>query len=146
MAPKQRQKIEIEKTHRDPLLSFNQAVTVDCSDFLGTALEFGMKSRVRGEHKPYPRLAGFSLANAAKLLKIQGVFSVTPLAGRDTRLYIQLVLMCADLSFIAEIPAHCISEIISVRVLVCCFMLTSSLNRVLAASLPWECIVNSSPQ
>ena len=38
MAPKQRQKIEIEKTHRDPLLSFNQAVTVDCSDFLGTAL------------------------------------------------------------------------------------------------------------
>jgi hypothetical protein len=38
MAPKERQKIEIEKTHRDPLLSFNQAVTVDCSDFLGTAL------------------------------------------------------------------------------------------------------------
>jgi hypothetical protein len=38
MAPKQRQKIEIEKTHRDPLLSFNQAVTVDCYDFLGTAL------------------------------------------------------------------------------------------------------------
>jgi len=38
MAPKQRQKIEIEKTHRDPLLSFNQAVTVDWSDFLGTAL------------------------------------------------------------------------------------------------------------
>jgi hypothetical protein len=38
MAPKERQKIEIEKCHRDPLLSFNQAVTVDCSDFLGTAL------------------------------------------------------------------------------------------------------------
>src|SRR5437660_6775627 len=38
MAPKEKQKIEIEKTHRDPLLSFNQAVTVDCSDFLGTAL------------------------------------------------------------------------------------------------------------
>ena len=38
MAPKQRQKIEIETTHRDPLLSFNQAVTVGCSDFLGTAL------------------------------------------------------------------------------------------------------------
>jgi hypothetical protein len=38
MVPKQRQEIEIEKTHRDPLLSFNQAVTVDCSDFLGTAL------------------------------------------------------------------------------------------------------------
>ena len=40
MAPKQRQKIEIEKTHRDPLLSFNQAVTVDCSDFLLTALNY----------------------------------------------------------------------------------------------------------
>jgi len=38
MAPKEKQKIEIEKTHRDPLLSFNQGVTVDCSDFLGTAL------------------------------------------------------------------------------------------------------------
>jgi len=38
MAPKQRQKIEIDKTYRDPLPSFNQAVTVDCSDFLGTAL------------------------------------------------------------------------------------------------------------
>src|SRR6266480_4568768 len=38
MAPKEKQTIEIEKTDRDPLLSFNQAVTVDCSDFLGTAL------------------------------------------------------------------------------------------------------------
>ena len=38
MAPKEKQKIEIEKTHRDPFLSLNQAVTVDCSDFLGTAL------------------------------------------------------------------------------------------------------------
>src|SRR5467141_833621 len=38
MAPKEKQQIEIEKTHRDPLLSFNQEVTVDCSDFLGTAL------------------------------------------------------------------------------------------------------------
>ena len=38
MAPKEKQTIEIEKTHRDPLLSFNQAVTVGCSDFLGTAL------------------------------------------------------------------------------------------------------------
>jgi hypothetical protein len=38
MAPKEKQKIEIEKTHRDPLPSFNQAVTVDCLDFLGTAL------------------------------------------------------------------------------------------------------------
>jgi len=41
MAPKEKQKIEIEKTHGDPLLSFNQAVTVDCSDFLGTALMLG---------------------------------------------------------------------------------------------------------
>jgi hypothetical protein len=42
MAPKEKQKIEIEKTHRDPLLSFNQAVTVDCSDFLGTALKMDL--------------------------------------------------------------------------------------------------------
>jgi len=38
MAPKDKQKIAIEKTHRDPLLSFNQPVTAG-SDFLGTALE-----------------------------------------------------------------------------------------------------------
>jgi len=43
MAPKEKQKIEIEKSHRDPLLSFNQAVTVDCSDFLGTALVTGKR-------------------------------------------------------------------------------------------------------
>jgi len=43
MAPKEKQKIEIEKTHREPLLSFNQAVTLDCSDFLGTAL-IGIKA------------------------------------------------------------------------------------------------------
>jgi hypothetical protein len=46
MAPKERQKIEIEKTHRDPLLSFNQPVTVDCSDFLGTALKGNQESAV----------------------------------------------------------------------------------------------------
>jgi hypothetical protein len=44
MAPKEKQKIEIEKTHGDPLLSFNQAVTVDCSDFLGTALNYHLKA------------------------------------------------------------------------------------------------------
>jgi hypothetical protein len=38
MAPKVKQKIEIEKSHKDPLLSFHQAVTMVCSDFLGTAL------------------------------------------------------------------------------------------------------------
>jgi hypothetical protein len=38
MAPKETQKIEIEKTHRDSLLPFNQAVTVDGASFLGTAL------------------------------------------------------------------------------------------------------------
>jgi hypothetical protein len=47
MAPKEKQKIEIEKTHRDPLLSFNQAVTVDCSDFLGTALTRKRKAAAR---------------------------------------------------------------------------------------------------
>jgi len=44
MAPKEKQKIEIEKTHGDPLLSFNQAVTVDCPDFLGTALAWKLTS------------------------------------------------------------------------------------------------------
>src|SRR5438046_9824023 len=43
MAPKEKQTIEIEKTDRDPLPSFNQAVTVDCSDFLGTALALPKK-------------------------------------------------------------------------------------------------------
>ena len=57
MAPKQRQKIEIEKTHRDPLLSFNQAVTVDCSDFLGTALisdisDAGIRTKRHSPGKP----------------------------------------------------------------------------------------------
>src|SRR5882724_8860412 len=47
MAPKEKHKIEIEKTHRDPLLSFHQAVTVDCSDFLGTALIRSKESLVR---------------------------------------------------------------------------------------------------
>ena len=48
MAPKEKQKIEIEKTHGDPLLSFNQAVTADCSDFLGTALHVDDKSGAGG--------------------------------------------------------------------------------------------------
>jgi DNA-binding NarL/FixJ family response regulator len=48
MAPKQRQKIEIEKTHRDPLLSFNQPVTADCSDFLGTALILDVMMPIKG--------------------------------------------------------------------------------------------------
>ncbi len=56
MAPKQRQKIEIEKTHRDPLLSFNQAVTVDCSDFLGTALVFRPQSIEHPEDESFPGL------------------------------------------------------------------------------------------
>jgi hypothetical protein len=38
MAPKEKRKIEIEKTHGDLLLSFNQAVTLGCWDFFGTAL------------------------------------------------------------------------------------------------------------
>jgi hypothetical protein len=38
MAPKEEQRIEIEKTHRDLLVSSNQAVRPNCSDFLGTAL------------------------------------------------------------------------------------------------------------
>src|SRR6202521_6125872 len=38
MGPNEKQKIEIEKLHRDPLPHLNQAVTADYSDFLGTAL------------------------------------------------------------------------------------------------------------
>jgi len=38
MGPNEKQKIEIEKLHRDPLPQLNQAVTANCSDFLGTAL------------------------------------------------------------------------------------------------------------
>ena len=38
MGPKEKQKIEIEKLHWDPLPPLNQAVTADYSDFLGTAL------------------------------------------------------------------------------------------------------------
>jgi len=35
---KRSKKLKSKKLTRDPLLLFNQAVTVDCSDFLGTAL------------------------------------------------------------------------------------------------------------
>jgi hypothetical protein len=56
MAPKEKQKIEIEKSHRDPLLSFNQAVTVDCSDFLGTALFLKLKDRSAGPFKSFGTL------------------------------------------------------------------------------------------
>ena len=38
MGPNEKQKIEIEKLHRDPLPPLNQAVTADYLDFLGTAL------------------------------------------------------------------------------------------------------------
>jgi hypothetical protein len=38
MGPNEKQKIEIEKLHRDPLPALNQAVKADYSDFLGTAL------------------------------------------------------------------------------------------------------------
>jgi hypothetical protein len=38
MRPTEKQKIEIEKLHRDPLPPLNQAVKADYSDFLGTAL------------------------------------------------------------------------------------------------------------
>jgi hypothetical protein len=38
MRPKRKQEIEIEKTHRNPLTSFHQALTQNWLDFLGTAL------------------------------------------------------------------------------------------------------------
>lgn len=43
MGPKEKQKIEIEKLHRDHLPPLNQPVTADFSDFLGTALIPNMK-------------------------------------------------------------------------------------------------------
>jgi len=54
MTPKEKQKIEIEKSHSDPLLSFNQAVTLACSDFLGTALIEKLKLQLPSQ--PPPRL------------------------------------------------------------------------------------------
>jgi hypothetical protein len=44
MGPNEKQKIEIEKLHRDPLPQLNQAVTADYSDFLGTALVVTIES------------------------------------------------------------------------------------------------------
>jgi hypothetical protein len=38
MGPNEKQKIEIDKLHWDPLPPLNQAVTADYIDFLGTAL------------------------------------------------------------------------------------------------------------
>ena len=38
MMPKEKQEIEIDKTHPNPLLSLHQVVTTNCSDFLGTVL------------------------------------------------------------------------------------------------------------
>jgi hypothetical protein len=44
MLPKERQEIEIEKPHPDPLLSLHQSVTACCSHFLGTALSLNIKA------------------------------------------------------------------------------------------------------
>src|SRR5204862_6479386 len=60
MAPKEKQTIEIEKTDRDPLLSFNQAVTVDCSDFLGTALMPIQQTPARSVPRPRSRATSSS--------------------------------------------------------------------------------------
>jgi hypothetical protein len=50
MGPNEKQKIEIEKLHRDPLPQLNQAVTADYSDFLGTAL---IQTPFAGSGMPY---------------------------------------------------------------------------------------------
>jgi hypothetical protein len=47
MLPKERQEIEIEKPHPDPLLSLHQPVTACCSHFLGTALDLMNKNRMQ---------------------------------------------------------------------------------------------------
>jgi hypothetical protein len=44
MGPNEKQKIEIEKLHRDPLPPLNQAGKADYSDFLGTALSSNTSS------------------------------------------------------------------------------------------------------
>ena len=54
MGPNEKQKIEIEKLHRDPLPPLNQAVKADYSDFLGTALDCYL--RRLGCIKPHPRI------------------------------------------------------------------------------------------
>src|SRR5271166_3961441 len=68
MAPKEKQKIEIEKSHRDPLLSFNQAVTVDCSDFLGTALKVTLLA---------------TSSNIGSFIALLGEFAQTPLRASN---------------------------------------------------------------
>ena len=54
MGPNGKQKIEIEKLHRGPLPPLNQAVAVNHSDFLGTALNLDNKFRylLRAERQP----------------------------------------------------------------------------------------------
>jgi hypothetical protein len=47
MRPKRKQEIEIEKTHRNPLTSFHQALTQNWLDFLGTALISGLNFPTR---------------------------------------------------------------------------------------------------
>src|SRR5213078_4277994 len=90
MAPKEKQTIEIEKTDRDPLLSFNQAVTVDCSDFLGTALFLNEKAEhfcsVFGVSKSCPgsEVAGGHAALLQVLLVV--LFgAIEGACGRDLR-------------------------------------------------------------
>src|SRR5947208_5942496 len=86
MAPKEKQTIEIEKTHRDPLPSFNQAVTVDCSDFLGTALIPVLAS------SPALKSGTFRLPSAGSLLKPSRWVRAVSVAGA-TRWLPQLSLM-----------------------------------------------------
>src|SRR5271157_3042994 len=91
MAPKEKQKIEIEKTHRDPLLSFNQAVTVDCSDFLGTALKKSVDSRPTRSTRKWSRTAHPATRNISgpersKLLyKSSGPDTASAQRSRSTR-------------------------------------------------------------
>src|SRR6266550_7339637 len=58
---KENQAIEIEKTHRDPLLAFNHAITVDCSDFLGTALVSAISLRNSPDSQPLAARAKSSM-------------------------------------------------------------------------------------
>ena len=66
MGPNEKQKIEIEKLHRDPLPPLNQAVTADYSDFLGTALT--LNNQIGGLNSLYQTGGPRSLQIALKLI------------------------------------------------------------------------------
>jgi probable addiction module antidote protein len=76
MRPKRKQEIEIEKTHRNPLPSFHQALTQNWLDFLGTALAAYHKAVLEDEDEP--RVLLIALRHLAQA---QGIAKVAKAAG-----------------------------------------------------------------